>query len=114
MSAMPAPGEPGDLTRVQLALTREVSCIRSLAWRCDLPLATDWRALAAALAATGLVPLPTVRGLHRFGADSGDEILVVAATGRLQLRVHYTVPEHDRRFAAERLLQRVVYSLIRP
>jgi hypothetical protein len=102
-----------DTARVSLALTREVTCIRALAWRCDLPLATDWAALAAALTAGGLTALPAVRGLVRLGSDTGDEFLLVPNSGRVQIRVHYTIPEHDRRFAAERLFQRVVYAFLR-
>ncbi|HEY0190387.1 MAG TPA: hypothetical protein VGC42_04645 [Kofleriaceae bacterium] len=97
-------------SRASLVLTREVSCIRSLAWRCDLPIATDWSRLIAALIAGGLVELPAARGLHRLGSSTGDEILLVPISGRVQIRVHYTVPEHERRFAAERLFQRAVYA----
>lgn len=107
----PPSAEPAE--RVRLALTREVSCIRSLAWRCDLPAACDLDALATALVAAGLSPRPTVRGLVRFSDEAGGEILVVAASRRVQFRVHYTVPEHERRFAAERMFQRVVYALLR-
>lgn len=97
---------------VSLALTREVSCIRSLAWRCDLPTDLDWAALEAALAATGMERRPTFPGVVRLAAANGDEILLVTASGRAQIRVHYTIPEHERRFAAERLFQRVVYALL--
>ena len=107
----PALGGPG---RISLTLTREVSCIRSLAWRCDLPVATDWAALAGELAAAGLIPRATPGGLFRFGTVTGDEVLLVAATGRVQFRVHYTVPHHERKFAAERLFQILVYALLRP
>src|SRR5882724_5481787 len=107
--AMSAPLEP---PRVSLALTREVACIRSLAWRCDLPAETDLAALAAELEAAGLTRQATVRGLHRFVSPRQDEILVVEASRRVQFRVHYTVPEPERRFAAERLFQRVVYALL--
>ena len=106
--------EPQIPAPARLALTREVTCLRALAWRCDLPPEADLDALAAALVAAGLTRQPTVRGLHRFVAPSGDEILVVVASRRVQFRVHYTVPEHERRFAAERLFQRVVYALLSP
>lgn len=104
---------PMPAERISLALTREVTCIRSLAWRCDLPAACDLDALADALVRTGLTAQPTVRGLVRFSDEAGGEILVVAASRRVQFRVHYTVPEHERRFAAERMFQRVVYALLR-
>jgi len=106
----PALGESG---RIRLSLTREVTCIRSLAWRCDLPAATNWTALAGELATAALTPRPTQGGLFRFGTAIGDEILLVAATGRVQFRVHYTVPHHERKFAAERLFQILVQALFR-
>jgi len=106
----PALGGSG---RLSLTLTREVTCIRSLAWRCDLPVATDWAALAGELVAAGLIPRAAPGGLFRFGTAIGDEILLVAATGRVQFRVHYTVPHHERKFAAERLFQTLVYTLFR-
>lgn len=106
--------EPAPPTRspMSLVLTREVSCIRALAWRCDLPTGVDWPALEAALIATGMAPKPTFPGVVRLQTEAGDEILLVAASGRAQIRVHYTIPEHERRFAAERLFQRVVYALL--
>lgn len=104
---------PGEPTRVSLSLTREVSCIRSLAWRCDLPVATGWSALAGELTQAGLVPRATLGGLYRFGSATGDEVLLVTATGRVQFRVHYTVPQHERRFAAERLFRLLVHALLR-
>jgi len=112
MPAMPAP--TATPAPVSLALTREVSCIRSLAWRTDLPAATDWRALGAALEARGLVRRPPVGAMLRFASAAGDELAAIPATGRIQLRVHYTVPEHERRFAAERLFQLLVHALLRP
>lgn len=99
--------------RISLTLTREVACIRSLAWRCDLPVTTNWTALAGELAAAGLTPRAAPGGLFRFGTTRGDDILLVAATGRVQFRVHYTVPHHERKFAAERLFQTLVYALFR-
>jgi hypothetical protein len=112
---MPEPEHDAAAARggVRLALTREVSCIRSLAWRTDLPIATDWRALGDALAAAGLARRSPVGAMQRFASDAGHEIAAIPATGRIQIRVHYTVPEHDRRFAAERLFQIVVHALLR-
>lgn len=114
MSAMPMPmPAPGQPARVSLSLTREITCIRSLAWRCDLPAAIAWSALAGELAAGGLAPRATLGGLYRFSSTTGDEVLLVAATGRVQFRVHYTVPQHERRFAAERLFRLLVHALRR-
>lgn len=105
--ARPAPGPPPP----RLALTREVTCIRSLAWRTDLPTAIDWPRLAAALEAAGLVQRPPVGAMQRFATARGDELSLLPTTGRVQLRVHYTVPEHERRFAAERLFQLLFHAL---
>ena len=110
---MPAMTSAPGLGRTSLALTREVTCVRSLAWRSDLPIATDWRALTAGLEAAGLIPRAPVGAMLRFGSASGDEVALVPITGRVQFRVHYTVPEHERRFAAERLFRLLVYALPR-
>jgi len=94
-----------------LALRREISCIRALAWRTDLPIATDWVALGHALEGAGLVRRAPLGRLERFLAAAGDEVAILPASGRVQLRVHYTVPEHERRFAAERLFRLVIDAL---
>jgi hypothetical protein len=113
MPATPAMPEPGPAP-IRLALTREVTCIRSLAWRTDLPAALDWQRLGATLEAAGLVRHPPVGAMQRFATARGDELSLIPTTGRVQLRVHYTVPEHERRFAAERLFQLLVHALRRP
>jgi len=113
MSATPALPEPGPAP-FRLALTREVTCIRSLAWRTDLPAAIDWPRLGAALEAAGLVRRPPVGAMQRFASARGDELALIPTTGRVQFRVHYTVPEHERRFAAERLFQLLFHALRRP
>lgn len=113
MSATPAPPEPGP-HHLSCALTREVTCIRSLAWRTDLPAAIDWPRLGAALEAAGLVRRPPIGALQRFATARGDELSLIPTTGRVQFRVHYTVPERERRFAAERLFQLLFHALRRP
>ncbi|HEX8114812.1 MAG TPA: hypothetical protein VF516_44080, partial [Kofleriaceae bacterium] len=65
MSATPANPQPGPAP-FRLALTREVTCIRSLAWRTDLATAVDWQRLGAALEAAGLVRRPPVGAMQRF------------------------------------------------
>ncbi len=113
MSATAEPASGPQMQVMSLVLTREVTCIRSLAWRCDLPAELPWERLKNELLASGLSPLSAVRGLVRFANPGGDELVLVPASGRVQLRVHYTVPEHERRFAAERLFQILVYALRR-
>jgi hypothetical protein len=110
-SPVTAPAASSQGQTLSLALTREVTCIRSLAWRCDLPAEFPWERLARELEASGFQPRAAVRGLVRLVSDSGDEVVLVTGTGRVQLRVHYTVPEHERRFAAERLFQALVYAI---
>jgi hypothetical protein len=112
MTATPTPAPRGS-GYVSLTLTREVTCIHALAWRCDLPSTSNWPALAGELAAGGLIPRASPGGVFRFGSPTGDEVLLVAATGRVQLRVHYSVPQHARKYAAERLFQRLVQALLR-
>jgi hypothetical protein len=99
--------------QLSLALTREVTCIRSMAWRCDLPANLDWDRLFEQLQASGLSGVPAAKGLARFANAGGDELVMVRASGRVQLRVHYTVPEENRRFTAEKLFQLLVYALRR-
>jgi hypothetical protein len=112
-SAAAAPALDLQLQTMSLVLTREVTCIRSLAWRCDLPVQLPWERLKDELAASGLTSRPAVRGLVRYANPTEDELVLVPASGRVQLRVHYTVPEQERRFAAERLFQTLVYALRR-
>ena len=102
------------MTPLRSALTREVTCIQSLAWRTDLPTAIDWPRLSAALEAAGLVRRPAVGAMQRFATAGGDQVSLIPTTGRVQFRVHYTVPEHERRFAAERLFQLLFHALRRP
>jgi hypothetical protein len=113
MTAPPTPAL-GGAERVRLTLSREITCIRALAWRFDLPATSDWPALAGALQAAGFVPRAPLGSVVRFSSPTGDEVLLVTATGRVQLRVHYAVPQHERSLAAERLFQLLVYAWIRP
>src|SRR5215468_6035719 len=113
MPVTPTLPQPGPAP-LRLALTREVTCIRSLAWRTDLPTALDWQRLGAALEAAGLVRRPPVGAMQRFATARGDELSLIPATGRVQFRVHYTIAEHERRFAAERLFQLLVHALRQP
>ncbi|HRC56598.1 MAG TPA: hypothetical protein PKU97_11785 [Kofleriaceae bacterium] len=99
---------------MSLELSREVTCIRSMAWRCDLPSQLNWPALVAQMLTFDLTQQQAaVKGLTRLVSPRGDEIIFVAASGRVQIRVHYTVPEEQRRFVAERLFQHLVYALRR-
>ncbi len=111
--APPASSAPdaSRVRRMSLELSREVTCIRSMAWRCDLPPELHWSSLVEQMQSFGLTQQTAVRGLIRMVSARGDEIIFVTASGRVQIRVHYTVPEDQRRFAAERLFQHLVYAL---
>jgi hypothetical protein len=113
MTASTGTSAAGKPARMSLELSREVTCIRSMAWRCDLPPELDWPALVEQLLTFGLERQNAVRGLIRLVNQRGDEVIFVAASGRVQIRVHYTVAEDQRRFAAERLFQYLVYALRR-
>lgn len=84
-------------------LTREVTCIRSLAWRVDLDPAQDFDALSRELCTRGFATAASIAGMRKWVTQEGHEIVVVPRTGRAQIRVHYTVAEEQRRFTAERL-----------
>lgn len=85
------------------SLHREVTCVRSLAWRVDLALFDRWDALVAELCARGMSRAAAIPGLLRTVTGEGHEMVFVPRSGRVQIRVHYTVPEEDRRRTAERL-----------
>jgi hypothetical protein len=84
-------------------LTREVTCIRSLAWRVDLEPTQDFDALSRELCARGFATAVSIAAMRKWTTPEGHEIVIVSRTGRAQIRVHYTIPEEQRRFTAERL-----------
>lgn len=85
------------------ALHREVTCVRSLAWRVDFEAFDRWDALIAELCGRGMDRAAAITGLLRAVTAEGHEMVFVPRSGRVQIRVHYTVPEEDRRRTAERL-----------
>ena len=84
-----------------MELKRESSCFRERLFRTDLPPAAPLEALSEALRAEGWRDEARLDGLWRFVGAEGHEILIVTGTGRVQIRVHYEVPELERRWAAE-------------
>lgn len=84
-------------------LQREVTCIRSLAWRVDFGASVPLDALIEELRSRGLSVAPAIKGLRRMVTPEGHEVVFVERSGRVQIRVHYTVLEEERRFTAERL-----------
>lgn len=96
-----------------LSLTREETCVRALAWRCDLPSETPWQALLLQLENAGFVRQPPLGTLERVLTPERHELLFVTHSGRVQLRVHYSTPSAERRHVAERLLVGLVHALRR-
>jgi hypothetical protein len=96
-------------------LTRAHGCIRALAWNADFPPEADLSTLPTRLAEVGFTVARVVGGFTSLRDGEGNEIALVLATHRVQLRVSYLVPEIERRHAAERLYTHVLRALdLRP
>ncbi len=94
-----------------MQLEREVTCLRSLNWRCDLlpgrgPLVLEH------LLRNGWSAIPGPPGLSVIRHADLHEIALVVRSGRVQIRVHYTVPEAERRQAAERVFVALVRATL--
>ncbi|TXD42683.1 hypothetical protein FRC96_03180 [Lujinxingia vulgaris] len=96
-----------------LNLRKDRACIDDLLWRLDLPAGTDLSRAPEALAEVGLTRRGQASNLPMWVFFSAEEhrLLVVPATGRLQLRVHYATPREDRISAARDLAERVARAL---
>lgn len=88
-----------------LNLRLERSCIDNLLWRCDLPPEVDLDELADALRDAGCVRRgeSSVLPLWVYFTPEEHRILIVPATRRVQLRVHYQTPKATRVEAATRV-----------
>ena len=88
-----------------LNLRRERSCIDDLLWRCDLPEEIDPETLATALEERGWCRRGESSSLPLWVYSTPEEhrILIVPATRRLQLRIHYGLPKPRRAGEAKRL-----------
>jgi len=84
-------------------LSRDFGCFRSLNWRCDLPTGSDCDVIVAALVKRGFEAVRPSGVLRLLRDATGHEVVLVPATGRVQIRVHYLTPEEERRFTAERI-----------
>ncbi len=89
------------------ALERDHSCIRSLAFRMDLEEPSECPAFVAVALGIGFVEETPIPGLAKLVGVEGHEILLVRATGRVQLRVSYLVAQDRRRSVAEALYCRI-------
>ncbi|TXD34406.1 hypothetical protein FRC98_18510 [Lujinxingia vulgaris] len=96
-----------------LNLRKDRACIDDLLWRLDLPEGTNLDAMPAALEGVGLTRSGQASNLPMWVFFSAEEhrLLVVPATGRLQLRMHYATPREDRVSAASALAEQVDRAL---
>lgn len=91
-----------------MKLRRFANCTRNLTWETELPSLDDVPRVMHALQAHGAAittPLPRLQKAELRGHQ------VVAVGRRVQIRVAYTVPSHDRRRAAEEVLLVLVRAL---
>jgi hypothetical protein len=93
-------------------LTRDHACVRGMNWRFDLPPAAV-EATLNALPSAGFLPCPSPDTLPSFESPEGHRVLLVRRTGRAQIRVSYTVPESERRLAAEAVFTAILRALPR-
>ncbi|MFK7992095.1 MAG: hypothetical protein AB8I08_39115 [Sandaracinaceae bacterium] len=91
-----------------MELLDEPTCIRNLTYRVEpadpLQGARVIRACVDAAWSHGA----EIGQLHVFVDPNGHQVLVVPTTGRIQIRVMYTVPYEQRRLAAQALLDGLV------
>jgi hypothetical protein len=92
-------------------LTRDQSCIRSLAWSVGLPRATDLAGLLPGLEGRGFSLHRRVGALCVLRDGRENEVAVVLSTRRVQIRVCYLLPVAERRPMAERLYRQILEAL---
>jgi hypothetical protein len=83
------------------------SCLRRLAWDCELSQRPAALELYAALRSAGYVDDSRADWLYELRHGSGHSVLIVPRTGRVQLRLHYLTPAPERATAARALAQHV-------
>lgn len=87
------------------ALRRDSACCRDLNWRTDLPPAITPAPVEKRLGRHGWVSRAAHPALRVLRHPEGHEIAWVLDSGRVQIRVHVTVPRDERRRQAENLLR---------
>ena len=93
-----------------MKLVDEPTCIRKLTYRIEPSnLEFAGRVIMACVEA-GLPHGAELGRLHVFVDKGGHQILVVPTTGRVQIRLLYTVPYAERRKTAEALFAQLVKS----
>jgi hypothetical protein len=89
-------------------VSRATGCYRDLTWDLELePPVSDWGGLCRALERSGWRDGSRLAGLQDFAAADGSHLVVVAACGWLQLRLHYPLPQAERRGLALKLAEHV-------
>jgi hypothetical protein len=109
---IPADGEDDDepvhITDGEITIERDQSCFRNLTWRVDIARVDPTR-LRAALA-TAMEDQTRDERLLVFRSPAGHHVLVVAVTGRIQLRLVHD-SDSDARPALALALARLVIEL---
>ncbi len=98
-------------------LRPDSACCRQLNWRTDLPRDLDPARFEALLAARGWTRRCRHPALKVLRHAEGHEVAWVPASGRVQLRVHVTVAEPERRSRALEIhagLERCLRALAEP
>jgi len=92
-------------------LSLDHGCLRGLSWRLEPASDGALERLRPALAG-GWVDRTVMASVWHFEAREGaHQLVIVPSTGRLQLRVHYTVPRAARRSTARELARRLAEAL---
>lgn len=86
------------------SLRPDRSCIKFLLWRYELPEHVDVVRFAAYVEREGwTAQTNSVLPLHTLTHEHGHRLIIVPATRRVQLRLHYMVPREHREAYAQRI-----------
>lgn len=109
-------GEPAEddpvLRAPGVELERDPGCTRSLNWSCRFECPAP--ELVARLVARGIRDLSRLAGLADLRLEQRHQLVVVPATGRVQLRLDVAVPRERRAEEALRVASAVVALLTTP
>jgi len=78
-------------------------CRRWLLWECELPDGADVRLLPASLGTLGFTNVSHFDRVAELVDSTGNAVVVVPSTGRVQIRVHYLTHQSQRQGAARRI-----------
>ncbi len=92
-----------------MKLKKSGGCFRNIRWMLDLEEETveDFieKIKKSSLFRETVSPLGD--RLLRFKDNDGNEIIVVPSTGRTEIRLHYLIPESERKAKAEEILKKL-------